>query len=483
MNVLIIMNAARDYHRYFNRLAIRLKEEGHNVEIAVDSEYSYDLCNLASLNILSHKFSDFFAEYTGSSDEVLKRYSEYPLGLALLPDFERAEVTKIWKGVPKYWYGKLQAALIEFFERIIIRSNINVVLYEVVSNTFAYSAWFVCKKHNVAYRGLISSRLPGRFEIVGGLLSDTKKYKDLVDGVRRKEIKYDLQSEVWVKKYLSEIDDKVPDYMKYSGLDKVDVLKRYLNFKKIERIKLVWRHRKDRHIYAFQIGNPIRQSWSFFCRNVSRAIRVRFCGRYYSSSRTGDRYLLYPLHYHPESSTSVQAPAYIDEYNVIRNIAFNLPAGVVLYVKDHISAYGFQTLSFYKKLGELPNVKLLGPFEKTKELIRGSLGVITLTSTVGYEALLLNKRVFLLGNVFYEFHPNVIKVRNYSNLFEEINSNFDTPLVVGDDYNFDFVMGYFLGTYPGVLNFSASDFQIASLHESIFPHVLNELEVASQAGV
>jgi len=480
MNILIIMNAARDYHRYFNRLAVELKEKGCHVEIAVDSEYSYDICRLENLDVVSHKFSDFFSEYSGLPDGTLRRYSKFPLGFALLPDFERAEVTNIWKGVPKSWYSRLQAALMGFFEKIIVNSNIDVVLYENVSNTFAYSAWLVCQNLGVAYRGLVCSRLPGRFEIVDGPFYDSEKYRILVNKIRLGEVEIDVRTMEWVRHYLSRIDTVVPDYMGFNGLDKVYIFKRYINSEKIDRLKLIWRHRKDKHTYAFQIGNPIRQSWGFFSRNISRAMKIRLCKKYYSSPVAGERYLLYPLHYHPESSTSVHAPMYIDEYNVIRNIAFSLPAGINLYVKDHISAYGFQPLSFYKKLRALPNVTLLGPFENTKELIKGSAGVITLTSTVGYEALLLNKRVFLFGDVFYAFHPNVVKIDGYTKLFEILSENLDSPLAVGGDYNIDFVTAYFLGTYPGVLNFSSNELKIMDLHKSIFPYVFAALRAASR---
>src|SRR5690606_36008536 len=114
-----------------------------------------------------------------------------------------------------------------------------------------------------------------------------------------------------------------------------------------------------------------------------------------------EKYILYPLHYHPEASTSVLAGTYLDELAVIKNISFSLPHGVKLYVKDHVSAYGYPSLEFYEKLKNLPNVRLLSPFENTKILIARSCAVITLTSTVGYEALLMGKRVFLYGRVFY----------------------------------------------------------------------------------
>ncbi|MFH4233908.1 capsular biosynthesis protein, partial [Acinetobacter baumannii] len=56
-----------------------------------------------------------------------------------------------------------------------------------------------------------------------------------------------------------------------------------------------------------------------------------------------ERFYIYPIHFHPESSTSVLAPEYTNEYSNIINIANNLPFGTYLYVKDHKSAKGVQS--------------------------------------------------------------------------------------------------------------------------------------------
>ena len=49
---------------------------------------------------------------------------------------------------------------------------------------------------------------------------------------------------------------------------------------------------------------------------------------------------LFPLQLKPESSTSVLARYYCDDLSVIKNIAFNIPFGCKLYVKEHFVNYG-----------------------------------------------------------------------------------------------------------------------------------------------
>ncbi|HDV0741139.1 TPA: capsular biosynthesis protein, partial [Acinetobacter baumannii] len=129
-----------------------------------------------------------------------------------------------------------------------------------------------------------------------------------------------------------------------------------------------------------------------------------------------ERFYVYPIHFHPESSTSVLAPEYTNEYSNIVNIANNLPFGTYLYVKDHKSAKGVQSYEFYKKVSSLPNVRLVNFDVNIKRLILKSVGVITVNSTAGYEALLLGKPVYLLGRVFYENFNNVHKLQNFKSL-------------------------------------------------------------------
>ena len=137
----------------------------------------------------------------------------------------------------------------------------------------------------------------------------------------------------------------------------------------------------------------------------------------YDRVNENESFFLYPLHYHPESSTSVHARHYINELNTITNIAFNLPFGKLLYVKDHPSAAGNPKINFYTELKKIPNVRLINHEMNIKNLIKKSEGIITLTSTVGFEALMYNKPVYVFGDVFYEFHPLCRKIKSFEELW------------------------------------------------------------------
>lgn len=129
--------------------------------------------------------------------------------------------------------------------------------------------------------------------------------------------------------------------------------------------------------------------------------RLLMAGSCFEQPKTGDRYLLFGLHFQPEATTLILAPHLVDQLATVENIAKSLPASHWLYVKEHAPMLGRRPLSYYKRLKALRNVRLLSPYHDTQALIRGAEAVITVTGTMGWEALLCGVPTVVLGDVFY----------------------------------------------------------------------------------
>jgi hypothetical protein len=468
MNTLLLSNSA-PYASFFNALSKKIIQDGQEVSIAVDCNYSKKENNLLQLGLPIYEFSLFFSKHKRDYG-ILERYKKYNLNAALLSDFERAEVYKLWDKHDINFFEDLKSALLSFFENIIQHKKIDVVLYEFVSNTFAHFALFVCQENGITYRGLTSSRLPGRFSISSDPLKDHKLIEDKLLQIQQNVDLVDQETRQWCENYLDNIENITPDYMKFNNLDNVDLGNKYFNLEKLKKIiKLLGYINNHDDYHAFQYGNPANHSWQQLKRSIFRKLKIVIIDKFYQIPPKKERFLLYPLHFHPEASTSILCGTYLNEYEVIKNIAFNLPQGFMLYVKDHMSAYGYPTLDFYRSINSLPNVRLLAPNAATKELIKASEAVITLTSTVGYEALLLNKRVFLFGHVFYEFHPDVIKIVNPANLFELFSKELGCNAKAGRAYNLDFLAAYYLTTKPGILNMMLNESESKKIVDELFP--------------
>ncbi|HBA1513329.1 TPA: hypothetical protein J8W40_004556, partial [Citrobacter koseri] len=223
----------------------------------------------------------------------------------------------------------------------------------------------------------------------------------------------------------------------------------------------------------FQVGNPLLKSFYMNFREVKRWFCVKRIKKLFSEDLTSQPFYLYPLHYHPESSTSILAKFY-DEYNLIRNLSFSLPHGKFLVVKDHISATGYEGYEFYKKILKLPNVKLANPNLNSKELIKKSLGVFTLTSTVGYEAVLMNKPVAVFGDVFYMGHPLVYQCRGYKDIHNALSHMQENQTANYYDYNIKFVGAYDYLCFPLTISYGSSSG--AEFIEAISTQILRNLK-------
>lgn len=136
-------------------------------------------------------------------------------------------------------------------------------------------------------------------------------------------------------------------------------------------------------------------------------------------------YFYYPMHLEPEAVVLYWGDGiYKDQIKLIENIAAQLPPGYYLYVKDHPHAGAYRSVEDYKKLRSIPNIKLLNPSVQGKKVILKSKGVVTINGTSGFEALLLNKQVYVFGNSFYDSCERVNKIKHIREFRNVLYSNY-----------------------------------------------------------
>ena len=450
-NFLVLINYSEKLPYFLKQLGSVIESDGQNCFYAVDSKFTSDIhFNGDEVGI----FENFFEHSKECDSKVLDQYSDYPLNMALLSDYERAEVFGFGGNRDNEYYLNLQSSLLSFFEKLIEKHNIDYIIYENISNSFAYFSSFVGHRLGIPYLGVTSSRVPGYFVTDSYVDYESKKIqKSFGNIVLDDKVEIDF-----INSYLENLDNIVPDGIVGGNHSNLSLTSRYFNKRKILNLlistKFIFSNTKD----SYLIGSPFSLLLSSFKRSLLRKFKAKLLVKIYHNQLPDKPYFLYPLQFHPESSTSVRASNFLNELEVIRNIAFNLPNNTCLFVKDHPSSFGYPTISFYKQIARLPNVCLVDPFYDTKALIKGSCGVVTLTSTVGYEALLLSKRVLLFGSTFYEFHRNVTKFTTYENVREvlmsfEAERGSDSSI---SEYNRKFVAAYIRSSYKGVLNFDVN---------------------------
>lgn len=155
---------------------------------------------------------------------------------------------------------------------------------------------------------------------------------------------------------------------------------------------------------------------------IKRKLFVK--NKYFEAPVEGEDYVYMPLHLIPESSVFVKASYYVDEANLIEQVSKSLPIGWKLYVKEHQAMLGERALSFYKKVAELHNVRVvqINHYKDPKPWILNAKGVVTITGTAAYESALLGKKSIVFGKVPFSLIEGITCINDFAQLPEAIRS-------------------------------------------------------------
>ena len=352
---------------------------------------------------------------------------------------------------------EMVSQIYQFLQFIFEKEKPNAVISESPSDLFNAIVYYFCQLNKVPYLGIMASRFKDRIEVYD-LETTCSKYEKTFREINNDNISNEEKqfAKNFIEKFVSH--QELPSYI---GSEKVyfshfGFVKHY-----IKRIRELFRPRfqyflNRRHFRKLDYESEAIFKNGFLALFKAEQRKFRILSQKSIFSRlknlnNNQRFFLFPLHFQPESSVSVWATYYNDQLNTIKNIAFALPLPYKLYVKEHPTAVGTKPRSFYKELKKLPNVVLISLHENVENLIKKSSGVITLTNTIGIEAALVGKPVYVLGNVFYSYHPLCRKVKN----FEELKSKIEEDLVNKpsvdnlEDINYRFITSYFRNTIKG----------------------------------
>ncbi len=478
MNFLVLVNGAPQYKYFYAKIAQEIEAKGHNAYFAVNAKKSAVVEPLSYIDHSKNTF--FFDNYLKEKFNDLKNQPvnmDETWGDVFYSDFDRFFCHNYNLNESNDYWTAVVNGLERFFTSIITDNNIDFILYENVSNSFAYMGYKVGQSLGCTYIGLMGSRLPNRYEIQTSIYSESDVIVSNIESIKLTE-----DEKEWYKSYQEKFFNTQPDYMKNNIITKKINLSNLISYRKVKTVQknLNVFLKTDSH-YNYQSGHPIEQLTAMYKLNWRKMLNETQSNKYYLPmdevdeliENNKENFYVYPTHYHPEASTSVLAPDYTNELNNIIGIHNNLPVGSYLYVKDHISARGIQNKGFYKKISALPGVRLIHFDYNIKKLIKNAQGVITVTSTVGYEAVLMNKPVYLLGHVFYENFPNVIKLNSFLELRNTINIKLKS---YSDEEIRKFVIAYYRYTFQGQLLIGKQDLWTQEYFSDIADNILYKIK-------
>jgi len=201
------------------------------------------------------------------------------------------------------------------------------------------------------------------------------------------------------------------------------------------------------------ISNP--SLFSLGLNRIKNVIKINACISFYKKNafyaNSQESYILFAAHFQPERSTCPDG-GYFSDLRLAIDMLYNaLPDGMYLYYREHPTTFKAldvigspRSLKFYSDLKmKYPRLKFIQTDENMVGLIESSKAVSTITGSVGWEAIIKGKPVFLFGDSWYRHAPNVFSVDDSKQLKNDIL----TSLL--DDYDYKYE----------ILNFIDSVFQ------------------------
>lgn len=460
MNYLILANCAPLYYNFYRALREELRNRGHNVFYALDSEISRDyngLNNESNVFIFTNYLKDNSTDIS-NLDEMTKDAYDRFRAWNYYPDFDRSNYFAI---IPKKYSNERSdyhiISMFLFLRHVIEKNSIHGIFYENASNLLALTAEDLANNcFSIPYYGIEFSRFPERAFISRKFCDDSRVLHEQMLKMLNDGIALNSVAQQYITNYIKNFETISPSYVKIYKLSD-GFLKRYFKKEKLGVFFFSIKNSLKYNPYHFLTGIPAKVAFMMVWRYFKRMLRSGRVKRLYFKNvdKLSEKFIVYPLHFHPEASTSVLARNYESEYEIIRNVSFSLPLGFKLYVKEHPSASALDDFSLYDAITKLPNVRFVPHYLNAKELIKRSCGVVTLTSTAGYEALILKKKVLVFGDVFYNCHRNVKKVERFSDLPQLLDWLVE-PLFQDDidSYNRLFLQAYYQTTFHLPLNYN-----------------------------
>lgn len=337
------------------------------------------------------------------------------------------------------------------WENIFSKKKIDVIFHEPCSLFFNHIAQILCKKQggNYLYFGQYASDMDGYHYL--NLFNDnywcpeierkTKYYlfnpeKIDTQRVRAYLVKFRNSFDVF---FGDKLKGKIPLLTILKGAIMEYIAAKKCKYDKLSQNINYWLC-VENHYYSRKIKNLI----DYKRNNVS----------FLKQLPNDEKYYYYSFHLEPEAVVLYLADGiYKNQVKLIENIAAALPPGYYLYVKDHPHEYAYRCANDYRRLIDIPNLRLLDQRIPGKKIISNAIGVFTINGTAGFEALLMNKQVFVFGNNYYKICPRVNYVHNIRDLREAIYKLKEVRYE--DDINlYAFINAYLESLHKGFANFA-----------------------------
>ena len=332
---------------------------------------------------------------------------------------------------------KLMEAAFRCVEEALDTDRPDVIISEGVSCMLSYAVYLVARHRNIPFLCIVHSRIGGRIAVVRNPMDRMERVEAEFAKLKERDLtppEYE-EAEAFVRQFQQ--SKAKPDYM--HSASKVPLA----NANDMQTIVSTIR-RYYRRPHNYLLTHPAKMVLNRLWRNV----RARLSQPLFEMPVSGEKYVVFPLHFQPEASTLIRGTFYRDQLALIDNIAMSLPASHRLYVKEHLVSVGKRPLSYYRRLKSIPNVRLISARADSHEVIRNASAITTITGTMGWEAVLYERPVITFGEASYNAFDLVYRAGEISTLPDVIRRAI-TEYRPDHILLLKFVLAILRGTYPG----------------------------------
>ncbi len=414
MKAYLFTSLAMNQTLFFEGLARELKQAGHETEIICFHERSSDYLtkkNVPNLNVFQKirempAIRDVESEY----QEIVKKYflpSSHLIfshEMAAFELYDLDEIKKKFIGYSKVIGNRIQALKDQGHKVVMVQ--------ELGGFSSLLSTFFVSRALGLDHYFIEPAFFKGRYFMVKNSIQALGVYQ-LSNSQAESEFVQYLDSAIKNKKIV--IPDK--DRKHYWGL-----FAKVFNFYNFKRL---FQKLGDRFIFNKQ--EEFRYIGTFTFRHIKMFWNKYRLGVFYSEI-PDKKFIYYPLHVPMDVALTIRSPHCLDQYSIIDLICRTLPLGYQLVIKEHPAMVGVMHLGRMKDLlSRNANLTILRPNINNYDVLGKTDLVVTVNSKSGAEALLLNKRVLVMGDAFYSLSPLVKKVSELSQLDLEMKNILEQP--------------------------------------------------------
>ena len=350
----------------------------------------------------------------------------------------------------------------KFFENIIETIKPDFVIFPLTNSGRMEIFYQLCLKLGIKILMLNATRLGGRV-----FINEEAEKIDYFEKEIHEKVK---------NRSLDDLRDVL--YESHSFDDSIKFASQFLKSKKMAVKAAI-------NFFLFSKNSNLKTHYTYYGRHkikiffvtifwlLKKRYRLYLINKNLSRTVDDEKFIFFPLITEPERGLLIAAPFHTNLIELVTHIVKSLPVGYKLYVKDHIGmdTRDWRSFSFYKKIMDLPNVKMLHHDVHPKNILPKCSMVITVGGTAGFEAAFYEKPTITFVDTLYSSLKSVEILNDTKELPQLIQKQLNTKFDLNDLNNFVSVLE------KNSFTFDWSGFDNLAHHIFFYDGFLSDVEI------